>query len=321
MFGAHKPAGKGGEHNVLVLDIESSSVGAVLAHLTPGQAPILFAESRINLAVPQRVEGGFIAKQIEKAAHSALEKLSLAAARLRGNLATAKRGEFTQVDVFLSAPWGVPNLAAGKPSFAPSMQKYIAEELSIFAPQTPAAFYTGADAIAHNLLEHAQEQTILAVIVRGETTELLLLGNTGVLGYATLPVGSRSLYRTLQTHAGLTLAEMPAVLTLAHSNNTPYEEPLAAAGVHMLEHFAPSLEALAKGGTPGGVVVVGERGVAEWFARTLESDNSLGALFSPEATIRTWGAHHVARQLGGHSLTPDLHLSLGALFAQAKLQG
>ncbi len=318
MFGAKKGSTKNSRHNVLLLDIENSSVGVALAHLQQGGAPILFGEHRVHLSMPQTLRGASIAKQIERAVHSAFERISLMAAKLRSNGSTAQRGEFTGVNVFLSAPWGVPNLAANAPRFLSQMQTYIAGEVSAFAPDIPLNFYTTADASVHGSALRGQEGITLVVIVRGEITELILLGRERALGYGTLPIGSRSIYRTLQTHAGLTLAEVPAVLSLSHQPLNIYSEPLSAASRHMLEHVAPGLEALTHGGTPSGILVVAEQPIAEWFARMLEGDESLEALFTPEATIRTLSAHHAARHLGGHDARPDLHLSLGALFTDAK---
>lgn len=319
MFGKKKLSGKIVERNVLVLDIENASVGVALAHLRQGTAPVLFAEHRIALAMPQTLISAGIAKQIEKAAHSALEHLGLVAARLRGNPKTAQKGEFTDAAVFLGAPWGVPNLAAGKSDFSPRMQTFITNEISAYAPDVPLSFYTNADAAGYGGTLRGQEGTVLVAMVRGEITELMLLGGQRALGYGTLPMGSHSIYRTLQTHAGLSLAEIPAVLALAQHPANPYSEPLEAAGRHMIEHLAPGLEALTQGGTPGGVIIVAEEPVAEWFALTLESDESLGALFTPNATVRTFSAKHAATHLGGHGMEPDLHLSLDALFADAKL--
>jgi len=319
MFGSKKRAGTHGEHTAIVLDIESSSVGAALAHIAPGKAPILFAEQRETLATPRTLHGSGIAKQVERAAHNALARLALVAARLRGTEATAKRGEFTHASVFLSAPWGVPNLAAGKADFSPQMQTFLTQEIDAFAPDVPLSFYTGADAAAFGTSMHRGEGITLLALVRGEITELILMGEQGPLGYATLPVGSRSIYRTLQAHAGLTFAEMPAVLALANTQDSAYSEPLDATALHMLEHIVPAIEALAQRGTPSGIVVVAEKGVAEWFARMLEADLSLDALFTPGATVRTLGSQHITPHLGGHSPESDLHLGLGALFTQAKL--
>ncbi len=314
MFGSKKPT----EESVIVLDIESSSVGAGLAHLSPTGAPILFAEQRIQLALPHTLHGAGIAKQIERAVHTALERLAHVAAKLRLTPQTAHRGAIQGTNVFLSAPWGMPDLAAGAPTFSPSMQNFIAREVSVFAPNTPLNFYTNADAVAFGSKLRGHEGTTLLVIVRGEVTELIVMGNAGPLAYGTLPVGSRALYRTLQTHAGLSMSEIPAVLALTKHSSALYAEPLDAAGQHILEQLAPGFEAVVHGGMPEHLVLFVEEPLADWFARTIEADDSLGALFAPGATVRTFGGKHTAPHLGGHSLKPDLHLGLGTLFTQAK---
>src|SRR4029077_5083114 len=120
--------------NVILLDVENASVGAALAHIGEGGAPTLFAEHRITLALPRTVDSRTIAEQIKNAADKALEKLGLVAARLRGNKATAERGELTHASIFLGAPWGVPNLAAGTSSFNFNLQKSIAGAVNALAP-------------------------------------------------------------------------------------------------------------------------------------------------------------------------------------------
>jgi hypothetical protein len=69
---------------------------------------------------------------------------------------------------------------------------------------------------------------------------------------------------------------------------------------------------------PQKLIVVAEEPLGSWFARTLEGDASLAALFTPEATIRTFAGKHAAAHLAGHAAIPDLHLALGALFANGK---
>jgi hypothetical protein len=314
MFGKTKQA----ERTLLLLDVESGSVGVALAHLKEGSGPALFAEQRTHLALPSTLSGALIAKQIERAAHEALAHATLVAARLRGNEKTASMGELAGASVFLGAPWGVPNLAAGKPDFSPHLQKFLTSEIESFADGTPLSFYTNADAVAyHKMLSHAGG-TILLAVLRGEIMELILLGRDGVLGYGTLPIGAHSLYRTLHTHAGLSLAEIPAVLALAKQSASPYFEPLEAAERHLVEQFASGVESLASVDAPHEVLIVAVEPLGSWFARALEHDASLGGLFAPEATVRTLGARHAAAHLAVHAPIPDLHLALAALFMQGK---
>ncbi len=315
MFGKKKQDAQ----NVLLLDVENASVGVALAHLGGGSAPVLFAERRTLLTLPRSLHSGSIAKQIEVAAHEALMEISLVAARLRSHEKTAYRGELTETAVFLGAPWGVPNLALGKPDFSPHLQKFLTSEIETIAPDLPLSFYTSADSAAFGSSFLPTEGTLLVAIMRGEITELMLIDDERALGYGTLPIGSRTLYRTLQTHAGLSLAEIPAVLALAkHATDTLYDEPLEAAGRHMLEFFASGLEALAQSAVPQSVLVIADEPLGSWFARTLESDPSLGALFAPGATVRTLGSRTVAGHLAGHAALPDLHLGLDALFIHGK---
>jgi hypothetical protein len=114
------------------------------------------------------------------------------------------------------------------------------------------------------------------------------------------------------------LGEIPAALVLAEHAEHPYHEPLQAAEHHWLEQFAEGVEALTQNGTPEGVLVVAEEPLGSWFARALESDASLATLFTPGATVRTFGAPRAAALLAGHSPNPDLHLALGALFVHGR---
>ena len=317
MFGKKR----GTAENVILLDIESSSVGVALAHISGGSAPVLFAESRTSLALPRSLSSARIARQVETAAHEALLRLGLVAARLRDNKSTAHRGIFTKAAVFLAAPWGVPNLAAGKPDFSAPMQQFLKNEIDTLANDLPLSFYTSAGAAAHGITLLHPGGTTLVAILRGEIIELLLIGDEGTLGYATVPVGTRSIYRTLQSHASLSLAEVPSVLSLVQHPTNPYYEPIEAAGRHIIEQVAPAIEALTHQGIPQALVVVAEEPLGSWLAHVLESDLSLPALFAKDATIHIMGATHAAGRLAGHAATPDLHLSLGSLFAQSFMQG
>ena len=316
MFGLTRDSGE----NVLLLDVESSSVGTALAHLSTDSAPVLFAERRIHFVPPRTLSSSAIASQIEKALHEALGETTLVAARLRSNPKTANRGIFSRAAAFLGAPWGTPNLVVGKPDFSPHLHTMLQNELALFANDLPLSLHTSAAAAAYGGAASLASGTILLAIPRGEITELVLLEDGKALGYGTLPVGAHSVYRTLSTHAGLSHAEMSAVLALAKHAEHPYHEPFEAAERHWLEQFASGVETLAQNGTPEGVLVVAEEPLGSWFARALESDASLGALFEPGATVRTFGAPRAAALLAGHAPNPDLHLALGALFVHGGLK-
>ncbi|MGC9602581.1 MAG: hypothetical protein ABSE76_02470 [Minisyncoccia bacterium] len=304
--------------NVLLLDVESSSVGAALAHLSTESAPVLFAERRIRFAPPRMLSSVAIASQVEKALHEALAEISLVAARLRSNPKTANRGIFSRATAFLGAPWGVPNLAAGKPDFSPYLHTMLKNELALFADDLPLSLHTSAAAAAYGGAGALAGGTILLTIPRGEITELVLLQDGKALGYGTLPVGAHSVYRTLSTHAALTFAEISTALALAKHAEHLYHEPFEAAERHWLEQFAEGVETLAQNGTPEEALVVAEEPLGSWFARALESDASLGALFVPGATVRTFGASRAAALLAGHAPNPDLHLALAALFVNGR---
>ena len=115
MFGKKNTKG-GSAHNILLLDIENASVGVALAHLHKGAAPVLFAEHRTHLSIPQTLRGAGIAAQIEKATHQALERIGLVAAKLRSNPSTAQRGDASPGQVRQAgAPEAVSDAGASLP--------------------------------------------------------------------------------------------------------------------------------------------------------------------------------------------------------------
>jgi hypothetical protein len=313
MFGKKKPE----QETVLLLDVESGSVGSALTLLARDTQPKLFGETRIALPLGYHQGSASLVPQIERAVREALVHSAHVAARLRANEKVSRLGEVARVAVFLSAPWGAPNLESGKQKFFPSLQKSLNEEIAGYLG-VGAQFYTGADSVAYGIKHLLPGEPLLVCVVRGETIELLLVGGPpaggGVLGYATLPSGLNTVLRTLKSHGGMTKAETNSIFTLAAHPHTPPYEPLEASAQHFVEEFAGAAQHLLAGGSAGGVFVIAEEPAGDWFARALGADESLGEYFPQGGVVRTLRAHHLAPHVAAHLASPDLHLLLEALF-------
>jgi len=245
-----------------------------------------------------------LAEDIKRLVREAAAKLSELSARLRqaGNLSA----KVSSVAVFMSPPWGRPNLDLGQPEFVPHMQEALVHELSPYF-EVPPQFYTGAGAGVQGLRAMAPfEDKFLLCIVTHETTELLLVSNGAVAGHATIPHGMNLPLRTLRAHGGLSDAEARSALLLQHPH-----EPLAAAGEQWAQEFLGAGRELFDAWAPQRVWVVSPAG--EYFARILSSEQ-LASLFPQGGVVRTLLPHH-ARDLI-HSPGQDIFLILQALYVQ-----
>lgn len=316
-FGTKKPE----RETVLLLDVESGSVGAALALLARGEQPKMFGEVRITLPIVYHHGSAALVPQIERAAREALVHSARVAANLRTNDKVSGLGEVSRAAVFLSAPWGAPNLADGKQTFHASLQKSLSEEIKGYLG-VGAEYYTGADSAAYCLQRLLPREPLLVCVVKGETAELLLMGEQGVLGYATLPSGLNTVLRTLKSHGGMTDAETLSILALAAHPHTPAYEPLEASAQHFVEEFAGAAQHLLAREcgqeNASGIFVIAPESTGDWFARALGADESLGAYFPQGGTVRALRAHHLAPHVSGHLNLPDLHLLLDALFVGGK---
>lgn len=301
------------EKTLLLLDVENGSVGAALARLSSAEAPKLFGERRVHVPVGQRVTGAELAAKIEHAAEEVLREVSHVAAKLRGHEATAALGSPERAAVFLSPPWGRPNLAAGRPDFLPSMTSTLRKTLSSVL-EGPTHFYTAAGAAAHaaRLLGEAPS---LICSVTGEISELMLIDDT-VRAHATIPLGTHALVRTLRTHAGLSEHEARSALRLPF--NTPrMREPFDAAAEHFAGHFSDAAREIISAAAPERLHVIARGGAGEWYARALSQSPAAAALFPRGGEVRPLRAQQISRLLSGHAADPDLVLALEALFVDS----
>ena len=192
------------------------------------------------------------------------------------------------------------------------MRAFIGGEIAAIAPDAKISFHTGADAAAFSLNIFNPGKTFLLGTVRGEILEMLLLG-AGAQGYATIPIGSRTVLRTLKTHAGFSDAEARSYFALAASAGGQ-REPLEAAQRHFVEEFAGTAQMLLQRAPAEGIFVIAEEPAGEWFARALGNDDSLAALFPNGGVVRALKPQHFAAYVAAHKPQSDIFLLLEALF-------
>lgn len=313
-FGKKKPDNE----TVLLLDIESGSVGSALALLARGQQPKVFGEVRINLPLGYHGGSAALLPQIERAAREALVHAAQVAANLRTGGKVSRLGEVSRAAVFLSAPWGAPNLADGKQRFVASLQKSLSDEIEGYLG-VGAQYHTGADSAAYGMRRLLPGESLLVCVVRGETAELIHLGGLpgqggGVIGYATLPLGLNTVLRTLRSHGGMSEAETLSALGLSAHPFTPAYEPLEASARHFVEEFAGAAEHLLTDASASGIFVIAPESSGDWFARALGADESLGEYFPQGGIVRSLRTNHLASHVASHLASPDLHLMLEAIF-------
>jgi len=315
-FGRKKSPGK----TVLVLDVENGSVGGALVHLSSQELPWLFAETRVFLPVLHSRSAHTLLSEVGAAAHNVLRHISEVAARLRAHPHTAHRGEVERAALFLSAPWGSPNLAVGKPQFAQPTVEMLDNLAEGFLGDTPIHFHSNAGALLQGSRRVLpQERRYLLCGISGEVSELLLVEDGRASGYATIPSGRHGVLRTLRSHGGLSEQEARSVMRLPTKTNAAhaYGEPLAAASAHFAGHFVEAARGL-MGDTPTNrVYVVSEEPVGDWFARSLAESDQVGEMYPEGGVVRSLRAPQVTEHFSGHAEVPDISLMLQALFVDA----
>jgi hypothetical protein len=297
MFGGKKKSGK----TIALVDVDSSSVGSALMHLSRHEAPKLFGETRVDVPLLTTRDAHLLARDIERAVHEALLHTSAVAARLRAHEAVASHGEVESAAVFFSPPWASMHLSGGTADFVEPMRR--AAHLSVGATlgQIPTSFHPLGTAAAHgSVLIFPNEAPILLCIINQEVTELLIVSPKTLLGRATVPAGSHVLLRTLMTHGGMDREEARSYLRLPRRNDDQYSEPLKSSS-----DFS-------------GIIVIAQEPLPELLARALARHEGLAELFPEGGTVRAIRTQHVMPYIAAHARTPDLSLMLEALFINAK---
>lgn len=303
LFGRKKETGK----TALIIDIESGSVASALARLEKDGSLRLLSESRRHLPIRHGRSAEDLAKSALDALAHMMKKVSEYASALRHEAHDPTLGNVASVSVFLSPPWGNPNLKTGVPNFISHIKDSVAREVSPYFNVSPK-FFTGAGAAAASmgaLLPY--EGKYLLCIVTHEMTELLLVHNGAVVGHASVPQGMNLPLRTLKSHGALSDAEARSALTLLH-----LEEPLAHAREHYAREFKARARDLLSAGAPERVWVISPAG--EYFAKTL-SHELLSDLFPEGGVVQALKPYHAAKHLDmGQSR--DIALILASLYVR-----
>lgn len=309
LFGKRKSP----EKTVLILDVESGSVGGALVRLSPIEAPKLFAQQRVHLPILHTRDTSALMGKVVHAAREVLQHIAEVAARIRGHPTAGGLGSISRAAFFLAPPWVTLNLQTKVPDFLPSLAGALrAEAKGLFEHVSLSYHPFASSGLGGVRALYPEEPHVLLVLITGEVTELLLWGGGKVDGHATLPLGLHTLLRTLMSHGGLSEAEARSALHSAH-----LAEPLLAASAHFAGEFYVTAEELLQQNTPRAVfVVAGDMG--EWFARALSNDSSVAELFPEGGTVRSLHATHISPYVLAHTPTPDTALMLEALLMEAR---
>lgn len=318
MFGKKKAAATGAKGStVLVLDVESGSVASALLRLSPSGNPAFLAYERQEMPLSPTVHSAKISLSLEQTLRHSLLYISEVAARMRTHAPELGYGNLSSAVVFLAAPWGVPNLTVRASEYVPGIRDYIKEQIQAAVGNIQVTFYTSADSIAYGSRVLGKHEDTIVASLRGELLELLLLNATGPRGYGTVPLGSRSVLRTLQTHGALTTHEARSMLALTQHHDHSYE-PLLAAGRHLSGHFADGAALLLPANQATSILVVGERALGDWFAKHIAEDPRVTELFSEDSTVEALHPRHMS-SLVEVGRVNDPFMLLEGLFVSDKL--
>lgn len=320
LFGAKKSK----EKTVLIVDIENGSVGCALALLSPGQQPKLFAEVRTALPIFHTFTSTLLTHEIEKALGEALSHTSLVAARMRGHTHLSHMGQVSEALVFFAPPWAA--LAQGKRglewSFDPSLSSNVKKAIEGFFGSMPIslhAFGAAATETTNTLFE--QQGDFLLCSMTGEMSELMLVQQGTLAGRATVPLGTNTILRTLQSHSNFSAEEARSALRLANQDHMPEGfsgEPLQAAAAHVGAHMSDITKDILQNTLAQGILIIAPQSVAEWLARTLARELALGDHFTEGASVRALHPHHLLPHVVAHAQNPDTALMLEGLFVAGR---
>ena len=309
---------------MLMLDIESGSVGVALARLSSNHLPKVFGEWRRAVPLQLTHDTDTLARQTEVVVEAALAHVAEVAARVRGHHTHGAVGEVQDAAVFLSPPWGALSITNRKLEPHPFTKRLQKSLEAFFGPLTVTTEPFGLMAAHTAPLVLPNEGHYLLSTVSGETTELILLENEGshlhIAAHATLPLGHHYPLRTLLSHGAFSPAEARSALHLHARGSAPGHalEALHAAGTHVAAEFASVAGELLPHTQARSIFVVAGEPTGEWFARSLAASPALGQLFPQAGEVRAVRSGHVSPFVGGHARRPDLPLLLEALFVNTR---
>lgn len=299
---------------VAVVDVGSGSVAAALVRTRPGEAPRLFAQTRIALPLLHTRDTQTLSRETEKALERALAHVSEVASRVRAHDTLGSHGDIARVDGFFSVPWAALS-PGGVAEVLPHMADTVGSITRSLLGERPLSFNAFGSAALHGSMALFPDETpAIVCIVGGETTELLVLDAGRLAARATLPLGLHTLVRTLMSHGGMSSAEAFSYIALAAVPRTAAVEPVEYARAHFVEEFMSVARRLIKAAPIQSVLVLAPQPAEEWFARTLGDAQALAEAFPQGGTVRALKPSYVRPYLAGHGARLDLPLMLEALF-------
>jgi hypothetical protein len=223
--------------SVLLVDLESGSVGVALAQLHKTDKPRLSAEKRVHFPTLHRIHSDLLLTQTHKAASAALVHASEVATRLRSHPQTLAAGTISRADIFLSGPWAEVRFASAgnvKHHAHTAMTNLVRPMVAALFGDIPIAFHTFSNAAGFVANGIWGSEPYLLCTITGEMTEISARGPHGLLGHATFPTGHASLVRTLMTHANMSESEARSAMRLGGSH---LSEVFASAAQHFTDEF------------------------------------------------------------------------------------
>lgn len=309
---------------ILILDVESGSVGGALARFAEGEQPRVFGETRRLVPLQVTHDINTLARHTLDAAERTLAHVAEVAARVREHLSLAPAGNVAQAVIFLSPPWGALTIAdrvLGPHPLLARLQKILE---AFFGPISITTEPFGLMAAHTAPLIFPHDEHSLLSTVSGDVTELILLEHVGshlkVAAHASLPIGHHYPLRTLLSHGKFSEAEARSALRLSARGHAPTHalEALHAASAHLANEFgtvagellahAPARRLLVVGGEPGG----------EWFARSLAGSPAMAEVFSSTGEVRALRPQHATPYVAVHAPRPDLPLLLETMFVNTR---
>jgi hypothetical protein len=314
LFGKKKPV----EKTIIVVDIENGSVGSALVRLSPAHAPKLFGQIRKRVPLLVTRDANRLSEEIEKATQGALQHAHEVAARIRMHAPAAAIGVAERGMVFLHAPWSGVRFEEGSRADVTAVESFlrtIHQLHAASAPDMPVSFHSfGASAAPLLSTVYDISHPTLVCSISSEMIELFIVENGSVAGYGTIPFGTHSLLRTLQSHGGLSQAEALSAMYL----ESPYgTEAFEASAQHIAREFSDAARELLKHSEASDVLVIGHEPYAQWFAGVLTHED-VGEVFSNGGAVRAVRARHVTPFIAAHAGAGDVPLMLSALFADAR---
>ena len=314
MFGLGKKKEEEGR-TVLLLDIESGSVGAALVRIAPQKRPRMFGERRVHLPAGAVRTAEGLARGVEGVITDVLQTIAEVAGRLRN--VQVDLGQVRQTSIVLAAPWGRPNLASGRPDFLDDMTGFASGAVENTFGAVPVSLPTSAAAATYGARSVFGAEPSLVCVVGGEITELLVLDGRGVIAHATVPHGSHGLLRTLRAHGGYSEAEARSAARLPFESKH-LKEPFSASAAHFAQQCKDAAGGLVSPGEYSRVRIVAGEPMGEWHARALAHDDTLTELF-PRGEVRALRAGHLAPFVDARAQAPDVMLLLGTLFIDGQI--